>query len=265
MQDRYVGDVGDFGKYGLLRRLCRKDEYGAALSLGVLWYLFDGDDSANDGEHIDYLSANPSRHEKGLRDCDTQLFDLMRDLVTNRARSVADVEARGVLPPGTVFFAEGLEFDRTPANERPSKRENWLYRGLARVREAEVVFFDPDNGLEVPSRRRHSLKGPKHVYYDDLLPCWQRGQSLVVYHHLGRTYKGRSADAREQIEGRRRELCGLLPGARPIALRYRRRSSRVYFVLPNSSHASLLELRIKAFLESRWGREGNPSHFALVK
>ena len=25
MQNRYVGDVGDYGKYGLLRSLCRKD------------------------------------------------------------------------------------------------------------------------------------------------------------------------------------------------------------------------------------------------
>ena len=35
MQDRYVGDVGDFGKYGLLRSLCRADEHGGALRLGV--------------------------------------------------------------------------------------------------------------------------------------------------------------------------------------------------------------------------------------
>ena len=262
MQDRYVGDVGDFGKYGLLRRLCREDEYGSAMRLGVLWYLFDGDDSAapNDGRHTKYLSANPSRHERSLRDCDTQLFDLMRDLVTNGERSVAAVEASGVLPPGTAFFTEGLNFDRIPTSERLAKREDWLCRGLAHVREAEVVFFDPDNGLEVPSRSRDSLKGPKHVYYDDLLPSWQRGQSLVVYHHLSRR-----ADAREQIRGRCRDLCGLLPGARPIALRYRRRSPRVYFVLPNSSRASVLELRTKAFMESRWGQSGNPSHFALVE
>ena len=188
----------------------------------------------------------------------------MRDLVTNEERYVAAVEEKGVLPPGTTFFGEGLNFDRTPTGERLTKRKDWLYRGLAHVREAEVVFFDPDNGLEVPSRSRDSLKGPKHVYYDDLLPCWLRGQSIVVYHHLGRTYEGRRASAREQIEGRRHKLSTLLPGARPVALRYRRRSSRVYFVLPSSSHASLLELRIKAFLESRWGREGNPSHFALV-
>ena len=30
MQDRYVADVGDFGKYGLLRSLCGGDELGKA-------------------------------------------------------------------------------------------------------------------------------------------------------------------------------------------------------------------------------------------
>ena len=53
MQDRYVGDVGDLGKYGLLRSLCRRDEQGEANRLGVLWSPFDRDDSAatDDGRH----------------------------------------------------------------------------------------------------------------------------------------------------------------------------------------------------------------------
>jgi hypothetical protein len=34
VQDRYVGDIGDFGKYGLLIALCGHD-----LSLGVVWHL----------------------------------------------------------------------------------------------------------------------------------------------------------------------------------------------------------------------------------
>ena len=40
MQDRFVGDIGDFGKYGLLRTLAGiepKAEPG--YRLGVVWYL----------------------------------------------------------------------------------------------------------------------------------------------------------------------------------------------------------------------------------
>ena len=253
MQDRYVGDVGDFGKYGLLRSLCREDEHGSALRLGVLWYRFDEDDSAaaNDGRHTDYLCC-PSRHERSLPSCDPELFDMMLHLVNNE-RSIAAVEAKGVLPADTIFFSEGLNFKGTPMGERRTNRQSWLSTGLDRVKDAEIVFVDPDNGLEVPSRSRHSLKGPKYVFYDDLLPCWKAGQSLVVYHHIGRTYKGRGADVGEQIRGRCRDLRSRLSGAKPIALRYRRRSSRVYFVLPNPSHANRLEARTRSTLEVAMG------------
>ena len=37
MQDRYAGDVGDFGKFGLLRHLCRETAQDK-LKPGVIWY-----------------------------------------------------------------------------------------------------------------------------------------------------------------------------------------------------------------------------------
>ena len=112
MQDRYIGDVGDFGKYGLLRSLCRGDKHDPAFRLGVLWYRFDGDEStaANDGRHIDYLCA-PSRHERFLRRCDPDLFEKMLYLVKSD-RSIAAVEANHVLPADTVFFSDGLSSRR---------------------------------------------------------------------------------------------------------------------------------------------------------
>src|SRR5690348_3816657 len=53
MQDRYVGDVGDFAKYGLLRRLTgRAGE--RKVRLGVVWCLFPDEAHNNDGRHISY-------------------------------------------------------------------------------------------------------------------------------------------------------------------------------------------------------------------
>ena len=264
MQDRYVGDVGDFGKYGLLRFLCRRDEHGVALRLGVLWYRFDGDDSnaANDGRHTDYLFA-PSRQERPLRECDPDLFEKMFHLVKND-RSIAAVEASHVLPRDTVFFSEGLGFSGTTPGERSAKRQEWLNAGLSQVKKAKVVFFDPDNGLQVPSRNSRSLMGPKYVYYDDLQSCWKRGQSVIVYHHLGRTSRGRKADAGEQIKSKCRELRQKLSGAEPMAIRYRRRSPRVYFVIPSPEHEIRLEARINAFLDTPWSA-GSPPHFERVQ
>jgi hypothetical protein len=56
VQNKYAGDVGDFGKYALLNFMQEK----SGLSLGVVWYLVepdhtDGDHQAKDGKHISYL------------------------------------------------------------------------------------------------------------------------------------------------------------------------------------------------------------------
>lgn len=54
MQDKYVGDVGDFGKYGLLRALFSNSPF----KLGVNWCLVEKEDKKNDGKHTAYLNIN---------------------------------------------------------------------------------------------------------------------------------------------------------------------------------------------------------------
>ena len=93
MQDRYVGDVGDFGKYGLLRSLCGADDYGPGLRLGVLWYKFDGKDNVNNGGHTEYI-CNPSPAELHLRECDRDLYEKMRQLVESNRRLVTVLEKK---------------------------------------------------------------------------------------------------------------------------------------------------------------------------
>ena len=55
MQDRYAGDIGDFGKYGLLRELAEPRQvrvgYRHPLRLGVVWCRTRPEDNT-DGEHI---------------------------------------------------------------------------------------------------------------------------------------------------------------------------------------------------------------------
>ena len=250
MQDRYAGDVGDFGKYGLLRWLCRSDNHGPAFCLGVLWYRFE-DATPGDGRFVSYLE--PPRSQE-YRVCDPDLFRQMRSIVHGE-RSIAAVETSGALPPGTTFFRDKLAFGRSePRASRALKRREWHEAGLRGIAHADLVFADPDNGLEIPSVGRLGVKGPKYVYYDDLRECRARGQSLVVYQHIART-----GTAEEQIAARLTALPKHLEGARGIlTLRWRRFTSRVYFVIPAADHAELLAARCKAFLASPWGRHFTP-------
>ena len=49
VQDRYVGDIGDFVKLALLRAL------SPGRSLGVGWYLTPDEAHTSDGRHTGYL------------------------------------------------------------------------------------------------------------------------------------------------------------------------------------------------------------------
>lgn len=50
MKNQYVGDIGDYGKYGLLRFLANH-----GICIGVNWYLTENDESS-DGKFTDYLT-----------------------------------------------------------------------------------------------------------------------------------------------------------------------------------------------------------------
>ena len=246
MQDRYAGDAGDFGKYGLLLRLSGPDEHGPAFRLGVLWYRFE-DSTPGDGKYVSYLE--PPRAEE-FRRCDPELFRQMRSIVRNK-RSVAAVEASGALPSGTAFFGDKLVFGPGESREsKAAKRLEWLEAGLRAVEHADLVFADPDTGFEIASVDRLHAEGPKYVYYDDLRACWNRGQSLVVYQHIAR-----NRTAEEQITDRIAALLEHFRGAEDIiTVRWRRFTSRVYLVVPAADHADTLAARSRALLASPWSR-----------
>lgn len=48
MQDRYVGDIGDYVKLGILRALMPGER------LGVAWWLYPDEAHNADGRHIGY-------------------------------------------------------------------------------------------------------------------------------------------------------------------------------------------------------------------
>ena len=78
MQNKYVGDIGDFGKYALLKALClsANGDRDRELSLGVAWYLVPDDDRKGDGSLTEYAS---------LEICDPVLFRQMEVLFVSQS------------------------------------------------------------------------------------------------------------------------------------------------------------------------------------
>src|SRR5262245_37283175 len=112
MQNRYVGDVGDFGKYALLRRLCGLPGEQRA-QLGIVWCLFPDENHNKDGRHISYLS----RPE--FLDLDVELLQALKKIIASGRRCVSAVKKASIFPPGTVFY----EAPVVPSEPKKASRE----------------------------------------------------------------------------------------------------------------------------------------------
>ena len=261
MQNRYVGDLGDFGKYGLLRALCspRDDPDGTVLSLGVVWYLTCPEDN-KDGKYVSYLRPS-AQNKEFFRECDLCLYHELRDIVwadteTVQAskRRVRSIRESAILPPGTEYYENPLTFEgiagtgRNLQKLRAARRREWLQGALDLTSRRDVVFVDPDNGLQVKSASRTARKGPKYAFFDELCSYQQRDQSLVIYQHIGRNGK-----AKDQIRRRLDQIEECL-GQPATALWYRRGTSRVFFIVPTDRHRETLRRRSEQFLQTLWSR-----------
>ena len=60
----------------------------------------------------------------------------------------------------------------------------YFARAETQFAEADLVFFDPDNGLEVPSVPRGRKNSSKYVYYDEVEAFFRIGKSVLIYQHF---------------------------------------------------------------------------------
>ena len=262
MQNRYVGDVGDFGKFGLLRWLSGLTDEQCPepyLRLGVVWYLsHDPREHNQDGRHIQFLQRTTADNKAEYIDCDPELWDKLRDLVFRNARCVHCAQDAELLPQGTPYFDPLLYFPQgmRPATRR-AMREEWLASARRRVAEAELVFFDPDNGLLPATVGLHSQHGPKYAAMDDLAAFWAEGKSLVLYQQGVMDRNGL-----QMVEDKKAEIRGGLELDRdPLALWFHRGTGRVFFVVPQLRHQQVIENRIRRMAGSALFRNG---HFSQV-
>lgn len=245
MQDRYVGDLGDFGKYALLRAICGSVSE-PELRLGINWYLFPDENHNNDGRHISYLKSG------NMRLLDSELHDALAALVHGDQRLVSAVMRGSIFPQETVFVDGAIEpiedGSRPRRSDRVLHRSNWFEAALRKVEDSDIVFLDPDNGIEVKSAPYGSPKSGKYVYWNELRAFFARGQSLVIYHHTNR--KSSVAKQVHELSQRFEEELGASAAVKPLI--FRRGSCRVFWLILFEPVRVAVEERIAAFLASGW-------------
>jgi hypothetical protein len=213
MQNRYVGDIGDYLKFGILRAL------SSGYHLGVAWWLYPDESHNRDGRHIGYL-----RHPEQWRHLDPNLFDSLSQIMTSNQRNVQALEAANILPEA--IFASEVIPTGAPVAERRRARQDWFARTVQRLREADLVFVDPDNGLEPDGFSHGSARAGKSVLLSELRELATPGRSLIVYHHQTRRKSGHHSEIEHWADRLRSNGFATVD-----ALRAKPFSPRVYFLL----------------------------------
>ena len=176
MKNQYFGDIGDFGKYGLLRYFAI-----TGISIGVNWYLTQ-DDETGDGKMKDYLAEK----ETIFSPLDEELFrTLKKHVIDNDNRNVAVAEACNLIE-GATYYDRLLDISKySSSNEKRYERTDWHLSGLCALKGKELVFLDPDNGLldQKVSGKKNSVK---YALTCEAADYYNAGHNIVYYCHKGR-------------------------------------------------------------------------------
>jgi hypothetical protein len=167
MKDQYFGDVNDFHKYALLRSLVIPDR----LRLGVCWMLTEPD-GKTDGNSLTYLYK-----PKTYRHSDPELFEWLKQVIdVEQDRRTARIEVSALLGPAS--------FQSAVLTDRESERRKYFSECSTRFAGCDLVFFDPDNGLEVGSTLRGRKDSRKYLYWEEVCNTFATGSSVLIYQHF---------------------------------------------------------------------------------
>ena len=226
MQDRYVGDVGDFAKYGLLRAIRGRKR------LGVAWYLHPDAGPAGYGNHTTYL-----RRREGWRHLDPELFDTLNGLIgPGGRRSVDAVRTSGILGDA-VFAADRLDIAGIAVRDRVRWRRRWFERVRNQLSGCDLVFADPDNGLCPDDRFRPTRSDSARRIPLAEANALAQGRTAVIYHHNSRVHGGHDQEIREWMRR--------LPGCN-CAYYWKRWSNRTFFIVNPDDE---IERRVREFAD----------------
>ena len=180
MQDRYVGDIGDYGKFALLRLMEQHGFY-----LGVNWYNTSPekkpeDKEANTPKTPEKVGDGRYRIPEKYRLCDEELADKLTEIFDHPSRSINMLESTSILKTGR--YVHGL----VPRDSE--KRLEWHNEAIKALADCDTIFLDPDNGMEVKSAPRGSAKSVKYVLYPELADyLYLSGDKVVIlYQHRPR-------------------------------------------------------------------------------
>ncbi len=238
MQNRYVADIGDFGKFQLFRYLFHSSGSLVDKELAQIWFLHENEELNNDGRYIDYFER--------VKGSDASLEAIMIALLKEDRRDVRELEKERILENARFYYPHIplLYHDRTI----------WLEDALRFAKGSPIVAVAPDNGIALKCHRKeqsfaflsyHDKKPSPHKYIFaneiDAFYLAEEREITIVYQHLGRCFS-HDRQINVQLEMLKARYTYV------IAIKYKPYSPRVFFFLcKDNSILTRLHKHLKYF------------------
>ncbi len=228
MKDQYFGDINDYKKYGLVRILSR---FGA-IKTTICWMLTPSDDSVN-GSSIEYLHKS-----KYWRDHDSDLYDYLRQtVILKKERNVRLIEKSGLFI-NTGFFPELLPDDK-------QGRETYFALFKKQITGSHLIFFDPDNGIEVKSTPYGHKGSSKYIYWRELIDFFSLGYSILGYQHFPRMNRDTYIERLAKV---------IISKLNPVAVYFFYTSRALFYLITTKKHQAFFHSQLKV-LDVKWGKQ----------
>lgn len=225
MQPQHFGDTNDYQKLGVLRLLANDGQY----KIGVCWML-TVDEGHTGGPCTHYLYQ-----PEIWRNYDAALFDLLQQWVsTNQRRDVMVLPNTQVLP-GAKFYSAVL-------TDSLRERQAYFRRLWAWLSACDLIFYDPDRGIETQSCPKGRLHSAKYLYWDELCATFAAGHSVLMAQRFRR--EERTTFVERMAQEYQARLC-----AKHIY--WLRTQQLVYFLSAQETQNAYLAACIRA-VETQW-------------
>ena len=83
------------------------------------------------------------------------------------------------LLPGASYYSKLVP-------DRRRERDIWFSELLTTAQDADLVFLDPDNGIEIESMPIGRKKSSKYVAWSEIKELWRADCSVLIYQHFPR-------------------------------------------------------------------------------
>ncbi len=201
MQDKYAGDIGDFGKFILLKQLLLSGR--PQMRLGLNWYNVTTEEpTSNDGRHIAYLDSK-TKNSAEFKQCDLDLYQKLKLLVEQGKRSIVDLERSLLPPPTTKYCSEPLPTVNFNLAQRVIERTSWFQRSQQALSTLDALFLDPDNGIQTPTVTKAQTNAIKYAFLDEIQAYFAACSIVIVYNHRDRApepiYRQKFIDAQSSV------------------------------------------------------------------